>query len=112
MIGGEQAGQRPVGGPSLGVDVLDVMSGRLAGDDEMLADLLVRQAPGQQPENFDLTAGQASRPSLPAGRTVPGGGQHGGHRLAIHPACPDLGAQLGCCLVGRACETVGPRLGP
>ena len=30
----------------------------------MLADLLVRQAPGQQPEDFDLTAGQAGRPSL------------------------------------------------
>jgi hypothetical protein len=53
--------------------VLDVMGGSLAGDHEMLADLLVRQAPGQQPEDFDLTTGQASWPSMPAGRTVPGG---------------------------------------
>jgi hypothetical protein len=41
VAGGEQAGQRPVGGARLGVDVLDVMAGRLARDDQALGDLPV-----------------------------------------------------------------------
>src|SRR5215471_12386305 len=58
VAGGEQAGQGPVGGTGLGVDVLDVMTDRLARDDQALGDLLVGQAAGQQLEDLDLTGGQ------------------------------------------------------
>ena len=64
MVGREQAGQRPVGGARLGVDVLDVVTDRLARDDQALGDLLVGQAAGQQLEDLDLAAGQAGRGSV------------------------------------------------
>src|SRR6478672_6462138 len=51
-------GQGPVGGAGLGVDVLDVVGGRPARDDQLLGDFLVGQAAGQQLEHFHFTAGQ------------------------------------------------------
>src|SRR6478752_8891654 len=62
VVGGKQAGQRPVGGARLGVDVLDVVAGGLARDDQALGDLPVGQAAGQQLEDLDLAAGQVGGP--------------------------------------------------
>src|ERR1700745_2529862 len=54
VAGGEQAGQRPVGGAGLGVDVLDVVGGRPTRDDQLLGDFLVGQAAGPQLEHLHL----------------------------------------------------------
>ena len=63
MAGCEQAGQRPGGGARLGIDVLDVVVGRPARDKEPLRDLLVGETAGQEPEDLNLTAGQAGWPA-------------------------------------------------
>src|SRR5690349_4388314 len=66
VAGSEQAGQRAVGGAGLGVDMLDVVGGRPARDDQLLGDLLVGQATGQQLEHLHLAAGQVGRAGGPA----------------------------------------------
>jgi len=57
-------------------------------------------------------AGQARGPRPAAGGAVAGGGQHSGHRVAVHPSRPRLGPQLTGHRVGRASGPVRPWLGP
>src|ERR1700736_3966876 len=52
--GGEQAGQGAVGNPDLGIDVLNVMAGRPARNDQPLSDVGVFESEGQQLQHFNL----------------------------------------------------------
>src|SRR5688572_15434686 len=52
VLRGEQAGEGPVRDADLHVDVLDVAAHGLAGDAQLVGDLLVREAAGQQPEHL------------------------------------------------------------
>ena len=102
----EHRGRGPARGADLGVDVLDVIAGRLRRDDQPGGDLLVGQAAGEQDAGPRPRA-RSARPGLPAPRQpVPGRGQHGLDGVAVQAAGPDLGA------AARAAASLGGQARP
>src|ERR1022692_1393692 len=91
MLSGEQRGGGAAGDAELRVDVLHVVARGLRRNHQALSDLLVRVAPGQQPEHLDLACGEPAGPCQPGRRPVARRPQYGVHRLAIEPASDDLG---------------------
>ncbi len=67
---GEQGGPGPRGDPDLGVDVLDVVVGRLRRDEQAAGHLLGCETPGNQSEHLHLAVGQ---PPPDADGRVPAG---------------------------------------
>jgi len=82
----EHRGGGTAGSVDLGVDVLDVIAGRLGRDHQSFGYLLVGQAAGEQDQDLDLAGGQACGPGqrLPAPRhPVPGRLEHGVRGRAV-----------------------------
>jgi hypothetical protein len=110
VLHGEHRGGGPAGGVDLGVDVLDVIAGRLRRDHQSFGYLPVGQAAGEQDEDLDLAGGQAGQ-GLPAPRQpVPGRLEHGVHRRAVQAAGPDLGSHLRRRVLRRPGRPVRPGL--
>src|SRR5215217_4590792 len=81
VLDGEQARLGAVGGADLRVDVLDVAACGLAGDHELLGDLLVRQSAHKEPEDLDLAAREAFGSLATAPDGMAGGPEHGLDRV-------------------------------
>ena len=87
--------------------MLDVVADRLGRDHEPLGDLLVREPAREQPQDLDLARGQPGRALAAPRDAMAGGAEHRLDGLGVEPARPDVGAQLGGGLVGRALGRCG-----
>ena len=88
MLHGEECKRRPAPDPNLAVDVLDVMLGVSARDDELLCNLGIRETDGYEPEDLDLA--RAEPPWTQVVRARPRLARrldHRGDALAVQRAC-------------------------
>lgn len=107
VLGRVQSGHGPAGDLELGVDAFQVVGHGLRAEDKPAGDLLVRVAAGQEPEYLGLTCGQAGWKVPAAGGAVSGGGQDGGHGIAVEAAGSGLGPKCGDGRGGRVCGVGG-----
>ncbi len=77
MLHREHRGGGPAGGADLGVDVLDVVAGRLGRDDQPFGYLLAGPAAGEQDQDLDLAGGQPGDGLPAACHPVAGCLEHG-----------------------------------
>jgi 4-hydroxyphenylpyruvate dioxygenase len=93
----------------LGVDVVDVVRGRLRRDHATLRDLLVRQAAGQQAEDFDFARREPRKASMSTRRAMAGRAEDGLRGFRLEPA-GHLGPQLRGRVADAQRRAVWPRL--
>jgi hypothetical protein len=95
VLHGEDGGAGAGGHGCLVVDVDDVGVDRRRGDEQLGRDLALGAAADQQPQDLNLTAGEAGGEADAPGRPVAGGLQDGRDRLAVQARLGLKGVRAG-----------------
>src|SRR5271163_919330 len=74
--------------------MLDVVARRLLGDEQLGGYFTVRPALRDESQDLDLPCRKPRRPGRPARCPMPGGHQHGVHRLGVEASGARVLAQL------------------